>query len=248
MKRFVAIAAVVVIVAVAGAAVWLLDNLNGLVADAIETYGSEATGTPVRVASVDIRLREGRGTVRGLEVGNPDGFATPNALTWDEVTIDIDPSSLRASPYVVDEVRIEAPVVSFAINERGQANLRELQKRLRGGSGSSQPAESASGEEPRLRIRSFTFEKGRVDVQTAKVGGKNVSAELPALRLENLGGANGATPQEIGRQVLAAYTGQVLETVARRELDRRVEDAIDEHLGDAAGEAAKGLLNRLRDD
>lgn len=250
MKRAAIATGVAIIVIVAIAIVYLLRNLDSLVADAIETYGSRATGTRVAVGSVEIHLRDGRGTIRGLRVANPEGFSEPNAFAWDEVTVDIDPASVTSPPYVVDEVRIVAPEVDFELNERGQANLRELQKRLqRGGEEAGAPSEPAekgeSGEAPRLRIRSFTFERGRVDVHSEAVGGKEASAELPPLRLTDVGGESGATPTEIGREVLEAYTAQILKTVARKELDRRVEEAIDEHLGDETGKAAKGLLDRL---
>ena len=62
-------AAVVVIAAVA--AYLLLTSLDAIVERAIERYGSEITGTAVRVSSVDISLTSGRGTVRGLTVANP---------------------------------------------------------------------------------------------------------------------------------------------------------------------------------
>ncbi len=253
--KIAAIVAGIVVVIIIGVAILLMRNLDSIVADAIETYGSQATGTAVSVDSVKIELREGRGTVRGLSVANPEGFAEPNALTWGEVTIDIDPASVTSPPYVVDEVRVEAPIASLVINERGEMNLREIQQRLQrgqkagkeGGQKAGQQEEAgSSGESPRLKIRSFAFERGEVQVHTAEVGGKDVRVDLPPLVLKNLGGRDGATATEIGRQILTAYTEQILRTVAKREIGSRVEGAIDEQLGEGAGKAATGLLDRLQ--
>lgn len=242
--RIVGIIAGVLLLAGIVIAVLLVRNLDSLVADAIETHGSRAAGTAVSVDSVEIRLREGRGTIRGLTVANPEGFSQPHALTWDEVSIDIDPASIPAPPYVLEEVRIEAPEVTLVVDERGRVNLRELQQRIQG---RQEPeAEPSSGEAPRLKIRSLTFERGKVAVHTAEVGGRDAGAELPPLHLQDLGGAAGAAPATIGREVLAAYTEQVLQTVARRELGRQLDQVIDEQLGGEAGEAAKGMLDRLR--
>ena len=58
-------AGVVVVVALAAGVYFLLTSLDVIVERAIEHYGSEITGTAVRVASVDISLSSGRGTVRG---------------------------------------------------------------------------------------------------------------------------------------------------------------------------------------
>ena len=60
----------------AGAALWFLSSrLDSLVAGLIEQYGSQIVGTPVRVGSVAIDLRAGRGTIRGLRVANPEGYS-----------------------------------------------------------------------------------------------------------------------------------------------------------------------------
>ena len=71
--------AVVVIIGVGYGAYYLLSNLDSIVKSAIEQYGSEITGTRVRVGSVKITLTEGRGTIRGLRVGNPSGFSSNGA-------------------------------------------------------------------------------------------------------------------------------------------------------------------------
>lgn len=138
----------VLVLAVGGALYYFLRNLDSLVADAIERYGSEATGTAVTVDSVSIELREGKGSVRGLKVANPPGFDEPYAITWNEVSIDIDTGSIRsAPPYVVDAVRIDAPEVVFAVNGQGRVNLRELQQRIASStitSGRSAPASDST--------------------------------------------------------------------------------------------------------
>lgn len=245
--RIAAIVGAVVLVAVVAIAVLLVSNLDSLVADAIESYGSRAAGTAVSVDSVSIDLRAGRGTIRGLTVANPEGFDEPYALRWGEVTVEIDPASLSSSPWVIDEVRIDAPKVTLAVDDRGRVNLRELEKGLKRGKGkASEPESSSAGEAPRLEIRSFDFERGQVEVHAAEAGGRNASAELPPLHLKDLGGASGATPADIGGEVLAAYTRQVLQSVARRELGHQIDEALGDQLGDEASGAAAGLLDRLR--
>lgn len=244
MKRILALTAVVVLLALGAAIAYLLTNLDAIVERAIETYGSQATGTRVSVGSVDIALREGRGSVRDVAIGNPEGFASDDAMVWEEVTVDIDTGSLRDQPYVLDAVVIAAPQVVFEVDDGGRANLRVLQDRLAKDGGDAEQAPAEAEEPPRLRIRSFTFERGVVE---AHVADEDVRAELPPLTLRDLGGASGATGSELARALLRAYTQQVLKTVARRELDRRARRLIDEELGEGAAEGAKKLLDRALD-
>ena len=108
----------------------VLSNLDSLVAKAIEKYGSEVTQTSVHVSGVDISLREGRGSIKGLKVESPDGFEARTALSLDDVAIAIDIKSIREDPIVIDEIRIQAPVVNAEITRTGDSNIDELRKRV----------------------------------------------------------------------------------------------------------------------
>ena len=63
----------VLIVVVAAVFVYVAQNANTLVKNAIEGLGSQYLGTRVSVASVDISLTEGSGAINGLEIANPAG-------------------------------------------------------------------------------------------------------------------------------------------------------------------------------
>ena len=75
MKKIALGALLVLLLIIGGSVYFLLSNLDGLVKTAIETYGSEATKTAVSVSSVKIVLQDGSGSIQGLTVGNPKGFA-----------------------------------------------------------------------------------------------------------------------------------------------------------------------------
>jgi hypothetical protein len=67
---------------------------------------------------------------------------------------------------------------------------------------------------------------------------------LPGLALENLGGASGGTPAELGSALATAFTARVAETVARSELEGYLSEKIDESLS-GVGDAAKGALRSI---
>jgi hypothetical protein len=83
--------AVVLLLLVATRFIFLWTNLNWFVKNAIEHYGSQATKTSVRVASVSIKPTEGKGAIEGLTVTNPKGFTSARALSLGSIMVKIDP-------------------------------------------------------------------------------------------------------------------------------------------------------------
>ena len=251
MKRIVLILGLGVVAIAAVVVYTLYSSLDSLVKQAIETYGSEMTGTPVRVGSVSISLADGRGSVRGLRVANPEGFESGDAFALGEITLALDIASLTQDPLVVKEVLIDGPVANVVVGPTGRTNIDAIRKNVERYAGSSGGSKGGSGSDaaaaetpaPKLRIQEFTFENGRVEADASAVGGKELSRDLPPLSLRDVGGRSGKPADEIGQIVLAAYTKTILRSVAAGQAER----AIDEKLGGAAGEAAKGLLNKVLD-
>ncbi len=250
MKRVLLVGGAIVVLAGIGALVFLASSLDSIVKQAIERTGSKLTGTSVRLDAAQIDLGSGRGTLRGLRVANPDGFSSADVFSLAEITLEIDLGTLTQDPVVIRTVRIDAPEARVEVDAKGRTNVDVIRRHLKetaagggeaasGGGGSS--AESADA--TRLRIQSFTFENGQVTADTSALGGKEKTQALPTLRLRDVGGATGATPAEIGEDVLDAFLGQIAKAAA----SGRLEQLIDDKLGGDAGEAAKGVLRKLFD-
>jgi hypothetical protein len=236
------VAAVVIIALIVVIVFFLLSNLNSLLAKAIEKQGSKVTQTSVRVSGVDISLRDGRGSIKGLQVASPDEFKARTAFSLDDITVVINIKSIRENPVVIDEIRIEAPVVNAEITKTGASNIDELRKRIQaytagtGGEG-GKPGKEAK----RIRIERFVFEKGRVEVDASALGLEKRAIDLSEIRLDNVGGANGASPDEIAKIILTTVAGKVTSEIAGSELDRLVK----EKLGGSLKDKAKGLLEKI---
>ena len=243
MKKMVVLVVVaVVVILVAVGVFYLISNLDSLVAGAIEKHGGEATGTSVRVAGVSISLREGRGTIDGLRVANPEGFASRDAFTLGSIVIDIDVKSLREEPIVVDEIRVEAPVVFAEITATGTSNIDALRRNAQAYAEPAGGGEAeAGGEAKRFRIKRFVFEKGRIEVDASALGIEARSIDLPAIRLDDIGGERGALPGEIAAIVMKAVAGRALSAIG----SAGIEGTIREKLEGATPEEAKKLLERI---
>ncbi len=245
MKRVLVVGGAAILV-VAAASFWFLSSrLDGLVASLIETHGSRVLGTAVRVGSVSISLEEGRGTIRSLRVANPEGYADGNAFELGEITLGIELATLGATPIVVDQLRVAAPTVNFEVNELGRSNFDVLKGNA--SAASAAPAEPApEGAEPtRIRVRRFEFEKGHVNADVSRVSSeeKPLAVDMPAVRLNDVGGARGGTPGEIGKTVMVAFTGAVVREVAAVQAQREVEKRVGGEVGKEAGRLLKKIMD-----
>lgn len=233
----------VVAIAIAGAAFYFLSNLNSIVAGAVEDNGSQVTQTRVSLSGVDIALREGRGSIKGLRIASPEGYEARDVFSLGDITVDIDLGSVRKDPIVLDEVRIQAPFIAAEIGKNGTSNVDELRKRVQSYSaGASKGAGESKEITKRILIKSFVFEQGRVDVDASALGLEKRTIDLPEIRLTNVGGKNGAPPDKIAQEIIGAVARQVGSTIGRSEIDR----LIKAELGDeSVTEKAKGFLSKI---
>src|ERR1035437_10029823 len=95
--------ALVVVVILAVLAVGLL--LDGAVKRGVETFGPKLTKVDIKLQSVSLSLLSGAGTIKGLLVGNPEGFKTPSAIRVGEATLALKPGSLLSDKIVRSEER-----------------------------------------------------------------------------------------------------------------------------------------------
>jgi uncharacterized protein involved in outer membrane biogenesis len=244
-KVLIAMGVIGVLLAVA--VFYLLSNIDRFVAGAIEKYGSNATGTPVKVSSVRIQLKEGKGSISNLSIGNPGGFSTPKALNLGNIAIAVNTGAIARDPVVIEKVMVSAPRITYEINKSGSANINEIKKNVEAfirktaaaieGRG---PAGKEAGEEgKKLLIRSLVIEGGEVAVQVAALSGKPLSASLPRMELKNVGGKGGGSPSEIAGQVLKPLLNQVALTASRA--------GVEQYLGKGAGDVRKALEEKARE-
>jgi hypothetical protein len=239
MKRILVIGAVIVLIAIVATLLIVGGNLNSLIAATIEKSGREVTGTSVSVSGVEVSLREARGSIDGLSVASPDGFDAREAFVLGNITLALDLKSLREEPIVIEELRIQAPVVNAKFLKDGKSNIDELRKRVQAHSGSG--GDGRAKAQKRLRIERFVFEAGKIEVDASALGLEARTVALPAIQLSDIGGREGATPDQIAKIILVAATKQATSAIARSEVSRLIE----EKLGGSLTDKAKGLLEKL---
>ena len=86
-----------IVLLVLGAGVYLFLFSGDLLKSGIEEFGPDFLGADVSVAQVNLDLAGGSAAIRGLEVGNPQGFSGDYAMKLNEIAVTLDPSATTES-------------------------------------------------------------------------------------------------------------------------------------------------------
>ena len=259
MKRILLIVGALLAVMVIGLVVFVFTGLGGAIKAIVEGVGSKATGTEVTLASADVSLTSGDGTLKGLVVGNPKGFKTPSAIELGQIHVKIDTSTVTSSTVVVKEILIEGPRLTYELGAGGGSNIGVIQDNVAamgGGSGGGGGSKGAGGGKPsgepkekepksesgtKLIIEDLVVRGGHVAASASFLSGKDLGAPLPDIHLRDIGKSEGGvTSSELAKRILDALTHGALDAVKGLNLD-----SLEKAAGGALGGAIKSATDIL---
>ena len=218
---------IVVLLAVIGISlVFIGTRIDGIVASVIEEEGSAATQTDVSVGSVSLSLQNAAGSLSGLTIANPEGFAG-NAIEMDDFFVSLDPESLRGDTIVIPELTVSGARISVT-QEGTRNNLNEILKNLRelGGNSSTDPDDE--GSDIRVVIERFVLEDAMATVDLPSMD-EPKQIELPTIELNGIGrGGDGATGAEVSRALLEPIIEETLTVALKQSIRERVTDTLTE--------------------
>lgn len=266
MKKILLRSLVVVVVLVIVTVVAVGLSLDSAIKKGVETFGPQVAKVPVTLDKVSLSLFSGSAALRGLAVGNPEGYKTTNAISLGLASVAVSPGSIFSDKVVVKSIRIEAPKVTFEFGPGG-SNLQRIQKNLEAFSGpgatnqsptAESPAPAATDSKPgkKLQVDEIVITGGTVTVGAALLGGKIIEAPLPEIHFENLGqGPDGITGAELGKLILAKITEESLKAYGDRlseagaealqNLSQNATNAAQTVMSNALNKASKGLGDLL---
>ncbi|HEX3061864.1 MAG TPA: hypothetical protein VHP55_04315 [Usitatibacter sp.] len=243
MRKAAWIVAVLLLVA-AGAAFWAYESLDVIVKFALEHYGPQVAGVSVDVGEVRLSPSDGRGSVRRVDIGNPPGFTAPRAARLGEISVWVDPATVRAPLVVIHEIVIDAPLITYEHADRGtnldaiQKNIASYVKQAQEASGNGDRKPSGGKVEHRFVVEKLVIRGGKVTMTNPGLKGQGVTFDLPAVEMHDLGRSHGgATASEIASTVADTLVSRIAQKVLTNfDLLRKggVEGAID---------ALKGLVH-----
>ena len=241
MKKALVVLVVLVIV-IAGAAFWAYHSLDVIVKFALEHYGPEVTGVTIKVDDVRLSPRDGRGSLKGVEIGNPRGYSGKRAAKLGEITVALDPATATAPVVIVHEILIHEPLITY---ERGnkETNLdviqRNIESYVKRSAVATPEGKTAAGTTVRHRfvVERLTIRGAKVTMTNPALKGQGITFDLPAIELRDLGKKqNGITASEVAHIVATTLISRIAQKMLTNfDLLRKggVEGAVD---------ALKGLV------
>lgn len=227
MKRFLKIFAglLVTVLIVVGATLFYL---NDIVKEAVVNIGPEVTDTRVELQSVNLSLLDGSAGLKGLVIGNPEGFTDPNAFSLDAIDVNLDIQTLREEVILIHRIYVDSPVIAYESNDQGdnfQALLDNIEKNL-GTANTSEEAGSDSAK--KVIIEEFVLHGGTIKVKHRLLAGKTIDVPLPDLTLTDIGRkTNGATMQEAASQIIRQITSSATSAITQSELVKQATQQLD---------------------
>ena len=235
---FVAVLLVLIVIAV----IVMSFFLGAIVKTGMEKVGPKITQVPIKVDAVNLSLLTGSAGIKGLVVGNPEGYKTPQAISVGSATVGVNPFSIFSDKIVVRSVRVEAPEITFEGNPFSGNNLSAIMKNVNaatkgGGPGPANAAAKPAGQAgKKIEVDDFLITGAEVHVSLPGMGGKETTLPLPDIHLTNLGkDKDGITAAELTRRVLDAITSATIKAVANATTD----------IGKGAGKAVGESMNKI---
>ena len=259
MKKILIRVGLVLVVLVIIAVVAISLSLDKIIKKGVETVGPQLTQVEVKLDGVSLSLLSGGGSIKGLLVGNPQGYKTPSAIRVDRASLSVQPSSLLSDKIVIRSINVQAPEITFEGDLNGN-NISQILKNVEAatGGGGDTPATKpepapASGASKKLQVDDFVIAGGTIKLSTRLLAGRAVTVPLPGIHLTGLGtGPDGITAGDLTRRVLREVNKETLVAVKDalakigKEAANVIGEAGKEALGTGADSAVKGVTDLFK--
>ncbi len=156
MKRLIKYVLITILLLIVTLFIVLNLVLDKIIHAGVETIGPKLTRSEIRLDEVNISLLNGSGALKGLFIGNPEGFKSDKAFFLGEIEIDIAPLSLFSERVLIKKIYIREPQIVFESSAKGN-NLNQLLNNINEWVTLSEGEED---EEVKFEITNFILEEG----------------------------------------------------------------------------------------
>jgi hypothetical protein len=241
MRRWIAGLAVAVAV-LGGGLYWLFTSLDFVVKSTIERFGPDMLGATVSVRGVEISAADGRGTLRGIEIGNPPGYSSPRALRAGSIAVGLDPASIGRDIVVIHDIRVDAAEISYELKGRTN-NLETISRNiaayLKRAQGEPEARDGSAKKAPGRRyvIGRITLRGTKVTMTNPLLRGGGITFQLSDVELRDVGKRSGGVT---AAEAAALVTNAILAKIAQNVLTNA--EALRKGGVEGALDALRGLV------
>ena len=208
--------------------------LDDIVKRGVETVGPKITRVSVNLDEVHLSLWTGSAAVKGLLVGNPEGYQTPQAISAGLIAVGVNPLSLLSDKIVVRSLHVESPEITFE-GGLGGNNLSKIMDNVNvaaknaaqtGGTVSTNATTQAKASK-KFEVDDFLITGAKVHVKLTNPVEREMTLSLPTIHLTDLGqNADGITAIELTRSVLDAVLTATVKAVSEAGINKGAEKLI----------------------
>lgn len=215
LKPLIVVVIVIALVAYLGTSTFL----GGVVKKGVETFGPKITQTAVTLDSASVRPLTGSGALKGLTIGNPEGFKTERAMYLGYAEMSLDPFSVLSERVIIKKIHISEAEFTYERKLLG-SNIGKLLDNIEESASAEEEVtveETGKEEEPsepkKFEIHELVIDNSSVQVAAA---GKGVTIPLPEVNLQNLGvDKGGITADELTLEIMNAVNKKLLEAASQ---------------------------------
>ena len=179
----------VLLALVSAVAAYFLMTLDARIRRIIERSATEYLGVPVTVAEVDVSPLRGRAVIRGINVPNPSGFATPRAFQIRYVSVAFDIRSVFSEVIEIPEIQVSGLAVTIEGSPQSSniskiaANAKQVaaEKEKR-----AQDAGQVPGPDRLFRVGRVVLTDTTIGLSATFMGGREASYRLPRIEVTDL--------------------------------------------------------------
>ena len=199
---------IVVIIAI----VLLIGNINTIIKKGVETVGPKILKAPVTLKDVDISVSSGSGKIKGMKIGNPEGYKTDYAFQLEEIEMDLDVKSVTTDKVHIRNILINAPQIMYEEALGKKNNLTQLQANVEAFTGGGEKKSGSSENEgagKKVQIDYIKIADGTIGVSLDLFQGKTTfNVSLPTIELHDIGKDKDATMSDALKQIIAAVNNE----------------------------------------
>jgi hypothetical protein len=216
-------------------------SLGSIIKKGVETAGPKVAKVKMTLDSASLSLLGGSGTLKGLFIGNPEGYKTESAVKVGTAHLAVAPRSVMSDKVVIHSIKVDAPEITIE-GDLSKNNLTQIQKNIEAFLGSPAAKEEAAtdkGAGKKLQVDEFVLSNVKVNVAFAALGGKPLTVTIPDIRMTGLGqGREGITAADLADKLFSQVLTAVIPAVTKSLTD----------VGALGGEAIKGASKILGDE
>ena len=217
----------------------LFNKGSDVLLDASTKTGSDVARVAIIVDDWSLNPFLGVASVKGVSMGQPEGFGDDHSFSVGEFTVDLKPLSLFGDRLKIETILIDKPTLNLVLIG-DDSNFGKMQKNI------DQALSNSEEGTLKLTLDDFYLNDTTVNIKSDVYGNHEVT--LADIHLENIGvDEGGVAPAEVLRLVMAAIKPQVGKLLLELGIRNRLSNEFDERIGDQLNEQLEKLPDPLKD-